>query len=94
MQALLILHDVVFCAAGVSYNGILFEISFIPHAGLNAEILIAGAAKPPLRQAKRRMLQSAQIIAKVAELVDALDLGSSAARRESSSLSFRTRQLL
>jgi hypothetical protein len=28
--------------------------------------------------------------AKVAELVDALDLGSSAARRESSSLSFRT----
>gem|GEM_PF-3236780 len=29
-------------------------------------------------------------IAKVAELVDALDLGSSAARRESSSLSFRT----
>ncbi len=29
--------------------------------------------------------------AKVAELVDALDLGSSAARRESSSLSFRTR---
>ena len=49
MQALLILHDVVFCAAGVSYNGILFEISFIPHAGLNAEILIAGAAKPPLR---------------------------------------------
>ena len=30
------------------------------------------------------------ISAKVAELVDALDLGSSAARRESSSLSFRT----
>lgn len=29
-------------------------------------------------------------IAKVAKLVDALDLGSSAARRESSSLSFRT----
>ena len=29
--------------------------------------------------------------AKVAELVDALDLGSSAAGRESSSLSFRTR---
>jgi hypothetical protein len=29
--------------------------------------------------------------AKVAELVDALDLGSSAARLESSSLSFRTR---
>ncbi|CAG9933642.1 protein of unknown function [Candidatus Nitrotoga arctica] len=29
-------------------------------------------------------------MAKVAELVDALDLGSSAARRESSSLSFRT----
>jgi hypothetical protein len=29
-------------------------------------------------------------LAKVAELVDALDLGSSAARRESSSLSFRT----
>ena len=29
--------------------------------------------------------------AKVAELVDALDLGSSAARRESSSLSFRTK---
>ena len=29
-------------------------------------------------------------IAKVAELVDALDLGSSVARRESSSLSFRT----
>ena len=29
--------------------------------------------------------------AKVAELVDALDLGSSAVRRESSSLSFRTR---
>ena len=28
--------------------------------------------------------------AKVAELVDALDLGSSAVRRESSSLSFRT----
>ena len=28
--------------------------------------------------------------AKVAELVDALDLGSSVARRESSSLSFRT----
>jgi hypothetical protein len=28
--------------------------------------------------------------ARVAELVDALDLGSSAARRESSSLSFRT----
>lgn len=28
--------------------------------------------------------------AKVAELVDALDLGSSASRRESSSLSFRT----
>ena len=32
--------------------------------------------------------------AKVAELVDALDLGSSAARRESSSLSFRTRFVL
>ena len=31
--------------------------------------------------------------AKVAELVDALDLGSSAARRESSSLSFRTSTL-
>gem|GEM_PF-3264635 len=31
-----------------------------------------------------------QHIAKVAELVDALDLGSSVARRESSSLSFRT----
>ncbi len=31
--------------------------------------------------------------AKVAELVDALDLGSSAARRESSSLSFRTKYL-
>ena len=30
--------------------------------------------------------------AKVAELVDALDLGSSASRRESSSLSFRTTQ--
>lgn len=30
------------------------------------------------------------IFARVAELVDALDLGSSAARRESSSLSFRT----
>ena len=29
-------------------------------------------------------------IAKVAKLVDALDLGSSASRRESSSLSFRT----
>jgi hypothetical protein len=29
-------------------------------------------------------------VAKVAKLVDALDLGSSAARRESSSLSFRT----
>jgi len=29
--------------------------------------------------------------ARVAELVDALDLGSSAARRESSSLSFRTK---
>ena len=29
--------------------------------------------------------------AKVAELVDALDLGSSASRRESSSLSFRTK---
>jgi hypothetical protein len=38
------------------------------------------------------MLQSRPEIyrAKVAELVDALDLGSSAARRESSSLSFRT----
>jgi hypothetical protein len=32
--------------------------------------------------------------AKVAELVDALDLGSSAVRRESSSLSFRTTHLL
>lgn len=32
--------------------------------------------------------------AKVAELVDALDLGSSAERRESSSLSFRTNALL
>ena len=30
-------------------------------------------------------------LAKVAELVDALDLGSSASRRESSSLSFRTK---
>ena len=30
------------------------------------------------------------LLAKVAELVDALDLGSSVARRESSSLSFRT----
>ena len=32
----------------------------------------------------------AQTLARVAELVDALDLGSSAVRRESSSLSFRT----
>ncbi len=31
--------------------------------------------------------------ARVAELVDALDLGSSAARRESSSLSFRTKKI-
>ncbi len=31
--------------------------------------------------------------ARVAELVDALDLGSSAVRRESSSLSFRTKYL-
>ena len=35
-------------------------------------------------------LISISICAKVAELVDALDLGSSVARRESSSLSFRT----
>ena len=35
-------------------------------------------------------LYKLQQTAKVAELVDALDLGSSAARRESSSLSFRT----
>ena len=33
---------------------------------------------------------TSEIQAKVAELVDALDLGSSVARRESSSLSFRT----
>jgi hypothetical protein len=33
-------------------------------------------------------------IAKVAELVDALDLGSSVVRRESSSLSFRTKKSL
>ena len=32
--------------------------------------------------------------ARVAELVDALDLGSSAARRASSSLAFRTKELL
>ena len=34
------------------------------------------------------------VLAKVAKLVDALDLGSSAARRESSSLSFRTSKTL
>ena len=38
---------------------------------------------------KRRGL-SRYLPARVAELVDALDLGSSAVRRESSSLSFRT----
>ena len=32
--------------------------------------------------------------ARVAELVDALDLGSSAVRRESSSLSFRTKLII
>ncbi len=35
-------------------------------------------------------LYNRALYAKVAELVDALDLGSSVARRESSSLSFRT----
>ena len=34
------------------------------------------------------------IVAKVAELVDALDLGSSGATRESSSLSFRTSNIV
>jgi hypothetical protein len=33
------------------------------------------------------------VIAKVAELVDALDLGSSGVTRESSSLSFRTKKI-
>ncbi|MEY3220861.1 MAG: hypothetical protein RIT27_2218 [Pseudomonadota bacterium] len=35
-----------------------------------------------------------KVYAKVAKLVDALDLGSSGSHRESSSLSFRTRILL
>jgi hypothetical protein len=36
------------------------------------------------------LIDNPTLIAKVAELVDALDLGSSGATRESSSLSFRT----
>ena len=39
-------------------------------------------------------LDGVNLQAKVAELVDALDLGSCGATRESSSLSFRTRLLL
>ena len=44
-----------------------------------------------MRFAQQRYLMSAG--AKVAELVDALDLGSSGVTRESSSLSFRTSQM-
>ncbi len=40
---------------------------------------------------ERRHLNVVYNLARVAELVDALDLGSSAVRRESSSLSFRTK---
>ena len=54
-----------------------------------------GRIAPPLRGIKDssdspRVSKSLAQAAKVAELVDALDLGSSVARRESSSLSFRT----
>ncbi len=38
-------------------------------------------------------IKAVYLNARVAELVDALDLGSSAVRRESSSLSFRTKYL-
>ena len=38
-------------------------------------------------------IKAVYLNARVAELVDALDLGSSAVRRESSSLSFRTKVL-
>jgi hypothetical protein len=43
-----------------------------------------------LRAARLGVFTKVQVDAKVAELVDALDLGSSGATRESSSLSFRT----
>ena len=44
----------------------------------------------PLKKAVRSWRKSFSLFAKVAELVDALDLGSSVFWRESSSLSFRT----
>ena len=50
-------------------------------AGLLGSVLPRGAGEIPV---------VSQITARVAELVDALDLGSSTARCESSSLSFRT----
>ena len=46
----------------------------------------------PLIYLKKLFAQAQSVIAKVAELVDALDLGSSGVTRESSSLSFRTSQ--